>query len=112
MGNMHWAWRQWIEEGLLDGITLKSMASSSAIADEAMALADARGIETMFCPYANCFFSYSQSWQSQVSDILDAVRGKGMDGFILYETAAFLRAKESGDVVLAYPELRDLLNPP
>lgn len=109
MCNVTWDWRRWIKEGLLDAVTLKTMHSASNIFDDVMELADAHGVETMFCPYLNCFFSASASWQQQMTNLMDDVVAKGMSGITLYETAAFMRAKEAGDVVLAFPELADLL---
>ena len=104
-----WQWRRLFEEGLLDAVTIKSMPTTVPLFDEIMELAERHNVETIFCPYVNCIFSGSASWQAQIKDTLDEVAALGMDGVNLYETAAFMRAKETNDVVLAFPELRELL---
>ena len=111
MTNIQWHWRDWIEQGLLDAVTVKNIHVSDNIFDEIMKTADAQGIETIFSPYMNIFFSASATWAQQVSDVLKEVVNAGLQGITFYETASFLRAKKSGDVALHFPGLTAILEP-
>ena len=111
MTNIRWDWRTWIEEGLLDCVTIKNTDMTANVFDQVVETARAHGVETIYSPYMNCFFSASQTWARQVADILDDVVKAGLAGLTFYETAAFLRAKQSGDVVEHFPELKNILRP-
>ena len=109
MLNINWQWQRLFEERLIDAATIKSMRPTDLFFDEIMEHADRCDVETIFCPYVNCIFSASATWQQQIKDILDDATRLGMHGVNLYEVASFMRAKETNDVVLAFPELTEIL---
>ena len=109
MTNIYWNWRGWLKEGLLDAITLKNFYSSNNFFNEVMDAADAQGVETLFCPYLNRILSGSASWADQLAELMRSVSANGLHGIILYQSAAFLQANQQGDVVLKFPQLRQVL---
>ena len=110
MSNVRWDWRGWIEQGLLDAITLK-MEPHVAFFDEVVRSADKYGVETYACPFLNLILGMSRSWQTQLSNLVGQVVAKGANGLILYQTTSFLEPTKSGEIILKYPEMARVLNP-
>jgi len=110
MLNIKWDWRRWIEEGIVDTITLKNMDQSPGYLDEAIAHADACGVETILCPYLNCVFSASNSWADQLREVIRGVTARGINGLALYESASFLQADGHGDIKCMLPGMKDVLS--
>ncbi|MAE62695.1 MAG: hypothetical protein CMJ18_00360 [Phycisphaeraceae bacterium] len=111
MTGIQWDWRRWIEEGLLDAVTLKNLDPDSCFFDEVMAVAERHGVETIHCPYLNCILNASDTWPEQLRAVVENVTRHGMDGLILYESASFLNANGAGEIEEVLPNLRDILRP-
>jgi len=111
MTNIHWQWQRWMEEGLLDAVTLKNLEPDSGFFDEVMAATEEHGVEAIHCPYLNCILCASDTWKQQLSAVVQGVTDKGMDGLILYESASFLNADDAGDIKEVFPGLREILRP-
>lgn len=111
MTGIRWDWQRWIKEGLVDAVTLKNIDTDTCFFDQVMALAEKHGVETVHCPYLNCIFCASDSWEEQLRDVVRNVSDKGIDALILYESASFLNANGKGDIVEVFPGLRDVLRP-
>ena len=110
MLNIKWDWRRWIEEGIVDAITLKNMDQSPGYLDEAIAHADACGVETILCPYLNCVFSASDSWADQLREVIRGVTARGIHGLALYESASFLQADGHGNIKCMLPGMKNVLS--
>jgi len=110
MLNIKWDWHRWIDEGIVDAITLKNMDQSPGYLDEAIAHADAYGVETMLCPYLNCVFSASDSWADQLREVIRGVTARGIHGLILYESASFVQADGQGDIKCMLPGMKNVLS--
>lgn len=110
MTNIRWDWQKWIEEGIVDAVTLKNMETGTAFYDKVMGVAEAHNVKTYACPYLNIVLSMSDSWSVQLADLVRGIKDAGVDGLILYEVASFLRGTKSGDVVQKFPQIGKVLN--
>ena len=99
-----------IEWGPCYAITLKNMDQSPGYLDEAIAHADAYGVETMLCPYLNCVFSASDSWADQLREVIRGVTARGIHGLVLYESASFVQADGHGDIKCMLPGMKNVLS--
>ncbi len=106
--NMVSDWRAWIEEGLLDRVTGKSLWPESSLSREVLAVAHARGVPVSYAPYCNNFFEHVRSanhlgdspggCEVPVERLIRWGRSSGYDSFVLYECASALRAAPGGTV--------------
>jgi hypothetical protein len=108
--HMEWNWRGWLEEGLLDVITLKDHELGGAFYEEVSQEAARHGVATFHCPYLGCLLDSSPDWPAQMSSLLDWEREVGAGGIILYEVATFLRGDEGNGVRVIYPEIPGILS--
>ena len=108
MTNIHWDWRRWLDEGLLDAVTLKNISPGMAFCDEVVQASQAKGVEVWACPYLNLILGMSSSWSEQLTQLMGRITDMGLDGITLYQSTSFLEPKP-GDVVLKYPELKNVL---
>jgi hypothetical protein len=101
-------WQSWIDEGLMDRITAKSLWPGSTPARQVLAAAHARNIPVHYNPYLNNFFED----KSTINHVGDSPKGChipverhiawgkefGYDGFVFYECASALWADENQTV--------------
>jgi hypothetical protein len=101
-------WRTWLEEGLADRVTGKSLWPQSSLALEVLALAHAKGVPVSYDPYCNNFFE-DRSSTNHIGDspqgcavpverLIDWGRRAGFDSFAFYECASALRARPDGAI--------------
>jgi hypothetical protein len=101
-------WRTWLEEGLVDGVTGKSLWPGTSLAREVLALAHARGVPVSYAPYGNNFFEKPAGLnhvgdspvgcEIPVERLIQWGRTGGFDSFVFYECASALRAAPDGTV--------------
>lgn len=103
--NIRWNWRQWIEEGLLDEITLKDLELNSGFCHQVKAHARRHGVTTWHCPYLGVLFDASSTWAVTMEQIVRQNYTTGSDGLMLYEAATFMRGDSEGQINLLYPDL-------
>lgn len=95
-------WRKWIDEGLVDSITGKSLWPGNVLSRQVLEAAHAKGIPVTYCPYLNNFFE-DRSTMNHIGDSPKGCHvpvdrhiawGKafGYDGFVFYEEASALWA--------------------
>lgn len=111
-------WRQWVEKGWLDGLTLKEVMADTPMFAEVMDMARSRGIETHYCRYLNsamrcswrtCVPAADPSWRPILFDTLRRAHREGCSGAILYEAAAFIAGTPEGQVLHLYPDAPDVI---
>lgn len=107
--HMEWNWRDWLEEGLLDVITLKDHELAGAFYEEVTQQAAQHGVATFHCPYLGCLLDSSPDWPGQMTALLKWEQEVGAGGIILYEVASFLRGDEENGVRVIYPEMPAIL---
>lgn len=101
-------WREWIEEGLLDGVTGKALWPASHLSREVLRLAHAHHLPVTFVPYCNNFFE-DRSTTNHIGDsppgchtpverFIEFGKQHGYDAFGFYECASALRASHDGSV--------------
>jgi hypothetical protein len=101
-------WRTWLEEGLADRVTGKSLWPGSSLSREVLALAHAKGIPVSYAPYCNNFFEDRRTpnhigdspagCEVPVDRLIDWGRRGGYDRFVFYECASALRARPDGTI--------------
>ncbi len=96
---MHFDWRGWIAEGLLDEVTIKMAGMRNAPGAVAAAIAAKAGLPVNFCP-ALPPADQDRQWVAHL--INEALEG-GADGFTMYENATFMRANDREGVELTAP---------
>jgi hypothetical protein len=99
-------WRSWLNEGLADRVTGKSLWPDAQFSREVLALAHAKGIPVTYAPYCNNFFEDRRSTnhigdspkgcEIPVARLMEWGRQSGYDSFLFYECASALRAKSDG----------------
>ena len=109
--NVHWDWPNWIREGLLDEITVKRWrmdALTNGIAPRIVAEARQAGLPVNYCPYLNALPSGNSGRQ-----VLDFHRREALEGgatrFIMYENAAFMRARDDGAIEITQPWMVEMV---
>ncbi len=110
MVNIRWNWRQWIEEGLLDEITLKDLELESGFYRQVMDHATRHNVTTWHCPYLGVLFDASSTWAVTMEQMMRHNYAAGTDGLMLYEAATFMRGDADGNINLLYPDLRRIFS--
>lgn len=97
-------WQQWVAEGLVDAITLKSFRTlRSGVALKAIAqLRRETDLRINACPYLNDLVGRPIGPELLNFFIQDAL-SVGVDGFTLYENAAILRGLPAGGMQVTHP---------
>lgn len=100
--------RTWIDAGLLDGVTGKSLWPAASYTRDVLAAAHARGLPVTYAPYCNNFFEQRRATnhvgdcpvgcEVPVARLIDWSREQGFDGFTFYECASALRARPDGSI--------------
>ena len=105
--NIHFDWETWIQEGLLDEVTLKTSSVRSHPAAYALAMAHDGGLKGNYCPYVNGLPKRPDGDRIMERQIREAREG-GVDGLILYENAAFVAATDDGGVEVTCPYILEM----
>ena len=123
--NTHFAWQDWMRDGLLDGITFRtswfealedmpgnppvrsrlSNALKDPVAVEALDLASELNISA----YMNRYLSRAVGIEEYLSDMEFALKDDRFAGFDLYESASFLRAAPDGSRLVPYEGWDELI---
>jgi hypothetical protein len=109
--NIHWDWPRWIDDGLVDEITVKRWrmdALTNGLAPRIVAKARDAGIPVNYCPYLNTLPHRSDGRDVLAFHVREAQEGDA-DRFILYENAAFMRARDDGGIEIPEPWMVELL---
>ncbi len=116
--NTHFAWQDWMRDGLLDGITFRTSwfealedipgeppvrsrlanALKDPVAVEVLELASELGIPA----YMNRYIERAVGDEEYLADMEAALRDDRFAGFDLYETACYLRATSDGSRLESY----------
>ena len=106
MMNIHWDWRAWLDERLVDEITLKEVFPGTNFFDEVTDLARARGIKTHFCPFMNTVLRREPDYEKVIGGHIADARLAGCDGYWLHELYCLLDLDAvSGRVAFTHPKL-------
>ena len=102
MLHIHFDWERWLQEGLIDSITCKQLEHSTAFFDQVRETAHAHGAPIYDCPYINTYFHKrwkkgDSAWAARLRKNIQLARATSLDGYMIYENAAVLRA--DGDAV-------------
>lgn len=109
MYNIHWDWRRWIEDGIIDEITNKEVPPHGGFFRAIRQLTDVRPLPVYDCPFLMIAAS-SRNWRSNVASWWDIARETGHSGVILYECAALLRAtQDSEELIEVVPGFGDFI---
>lgn len=105
MGNLRalkWDWKTWLQESLADEITLKEAdPGGSPLFDRISQIGNLPPIHT--CPWL-CTAPPDRHWWKEFSQLLErAVKDGREAGFILYESAYFVRVDDGGRISLLKP---------
>ena len=104
-----WQWQKWIEEGLMDSITLKGMAAwDKSSFNTVHQLTSPRNIPIYFCAYMKGLV-VSRDGPERFMETLDMSREWGQDGIIIYESAMIIKMAESGSISCYSPEIIELI---
>ncbi len=123
--NTHFAWQDWMRDGLLDGITFRtswwealedqpgtppvrsrlSNALSDPVAIEALELTSELGIPA----YMNRYIERAVGDEEYMSDLETALVDDRFAGFDLYESACFIRATADGARLEPYKDRVELI---
>lgn len=101
---LKWEWDKWINEGFADEITLKEAApGGSALLDMVYPLSAEKNVPLHVCPYL-CDASKEEAWWRAFSNQLNRSAAEGREnGFILYESAYFVRVEDGGGIHVKLP---------
>jgi hypothetical protein len=119
--NITFDWRQWLNEGLVDGVTAFSVWPGSSLMRDLVNKAHAKGVPVTYTAYCNNFFEDRSTMnhigpspvgcEVPVDRLIQWGKESGYDGFGFYEEASALWATEQQTVVFrpnAQP-LRDVM---
>lgn len=98
----HYDWQTWIQEGILDELTIMHQSLRTAPVKEMAEVAKKVGVKVHFRPYLNALARLADGPQ-RLGHLVEETRRGGADGLILYENAAFLAAREDGSVETICP---------
>ncbi|MHB0934777.1 MAG: hypothetical protein ACYDCO_06395 [Armatimonadota bacterium] len=98
--NQRWNWRRWLEDGWVDGITLKGCPLGSDMFVEAVALSRRLGITSILNNKVGGA-DREAAWLEQISQ----AEAAGLDSVNLYECAQIVRLQADGRLDFAYPRL-------
>jgi hypothetical protein len=106
MMNIYWDWRTWLDERLVDEITLKEVFPGTEFFDEVMERAQANGIRTHFCPFMNTVLRRDPNYEKVIGDRMVEARTLGCDGYWLHELYCILNINAAEErVELTHPKL-------
>jgi len=83
--HIHWDWRTWVREGLVDEVTLKEVFPGTPFFDEVMDVLRGTDIRAHFCPFMNSVLSRDPNYADVIAGHVANARKAGLDGFWLHE---------------------------
>ncbi len=107
--NFHWEWEKWIEENLMDEITLKD----SPFTDEprwrnVSKLSRPRQIPAYTCTYWKSVTALPD-WRKRWRYALEESLRLGQSGYIFYESAMVSEMNDAGEITVYNPETPEIL---
>ncbi len=102
---IYFDWQKWLDEGLLDELTIKMGELHSNQASVVKAAKNA-GIKINYSPYLNGISQHSNGKQI-IDMIIESSLESEIDGFTLYENAEFMSVTESGNAEVITPWLTE-----
>ena len=94
---VHYDWKKWIEDGLVDGINLKYLGPFNRfVVTEIMPRCQAKGIPVHQIAAYGDPRRDARTWEEDVAGI-EQCRLGGVAGFNLYEVWCYLRTTPTGD---------------
>ena len=103
---VHFDWPAWFRDGLVDEVTVKTQFLSAGLGAEVATAARDAGARVNFCPYLNGLPRIDRG-PRMARFLHDEVLRGGADGFIMYENAAFLAARDDGGLDVSCPFILD-----
>ena len=103
---VHFDWPAWLRDGLVDEVTIKMPFVTMGLGAEVALAARDAGARVNLCPYLNGLPRTDRGPRLAEFMLDETLRG-GADGFIMYENAAFLAAREDGGLEVSCPYLLD-----
>lgn len=104
---IHWDWERWLDEGLVDSITLKDVLPGSRFAMQVMERAGIRGVRVNHSPYANNLWG-QPGGEKVCRDWIALAKRSGMDGYQFYECAGVINGAKEGTVVVTQPAIEQV----
>jgi hypothetical protein len=105
--DIHWDWRNWLDAGLADRVTMKEVWPDTRLGREVLSRTRQLGIPTIFSPFALTLFR-GPNGPASVEQLIRLAREHGCDGYQLYESCSVMRASRDGRVTLQHPAIRDV----
>jgi hypothetical protein len=104
-----WEWQKWIKEGLCDELTLKDMWPDFESVGTVCELSSKYDIPVYSCPWLSAL-PKGREFPRKLQRSLAVCKERGsVSGFILYESAAVVRAEKSGGIKILSPSLSRIL---
>lgn len=105
--NLTFEWEKWIQEGLMDEITLM-VDYPSRCHRQVARLSESRKIPVYFRKYMKAV-TRRPRWQRMLREYLASSKKLGQQGFILYESAFVTRARADGTIQVLYPDIPHII---
>jgi hypothetical protein len=110
---MKWEWERWLDEGLLDGVTMKGICpwwpeDGKELFDKLTGRAARSCADVWYCANFNVMRGRSD-WPDTLSRMWRESRTAGHAGFNLYESCALARLRPGGRFQLHHPELPEII---
>lgn len=105
--NVHLDWEQWFS--FADGVSFKWVQPNTEADAMFRRVANRYGIPTYYNVWPQVVY---RGWaKEKIVEHLKSVKGVGHQGFMLYESAAFMRAKPDGTLEITYPDIPNVIAP-
>lgn len=104
---IHGDWRAWLDEGLLNSVTMKELWPRTRFAEEVLSHARPKGTEMIFCPFANNLWK-KPGGEKVVADWIRLAKEGDCDGYQFYECGCVVRGTKDGRVLMEQPALADV----
>ena len=101
-------WESWLRAGLADEITLKMSWLTGEVAAKSFNVAHELGLPINYCPYINRV-PQNPNAKAIINYYAQQALDIGMDGFVIYENAALMKARADGRMEVMHPWALDTL---
>ena len=91
MMEIHWDWRNWLEKGIADEVTFKTIRKDNVFSPEGLELVKLCGdtkVPVSICPFLHAI--------NDLSEYLSKIEGLGVNAFTIYEAATLWTAEPDG----------------
>lgn len=105
--NIDWDWRTWIEEDLIDSVTMKEVFPGSRLAQEVLTLTRPKEISTVLSLYANHLWA-APGGEEVCRRWIQIAMQQGYNGYQFYECASVIQALEDGAITMNQPALAQM----